>query len=503
VVLTDQQARRLAAELHEEARKEWGRLARINRYLRGRHARPYIPENADDEYRQLVNRSVSNWLPLVVESTAQGLFVDGYRGAKDPENARPWQWWQANGLDARQDPVHRAALALGYSYAGVWSPLDEENAPTIKPLSPLSTYAEYDDPDDEWPVVVLRRIHVPRKQQGGPQHGGVWEVITDEARYEIRPDEVLVEEHDLGDPPVVRFLNRLDLLGQPLGEIEPVFPVQDRINETVFGLLMAQTYAAFRQRWATGMAPPMDDDGNPLPMPIKVSVDRLIAFEDEDVKLGEFAASDLKPYVDSLEAHVRHLAAITQTPPHYLLGSLVNLSAEALAAAEAGLQRKVGQRQTTFGEAWEQTLRLAARAAGDTEAAEDTSSQVVWRDTESRSLAQSADAITKLVGIGVPLEILLTRIPGFSQTDLEEAKTLIARADPLAALQGNLDAQAAPVLDPDDVKQRSDAMGVLIRAGVTPESAARIVGLDGLEFTGAVPTSLRLPESDAADLEQA
>lgn len=69
-----------------------------------------------------------------------------------------------------------------------------------------------------------------------------------------------------------------------------------------------------------------------------------------------------------------------------------------------------------------------------------------------------------------------------------------------------------PMVDPDamgstggtdasDVKARADAMGVLIRAGVEPDEAAERVGLPGVEFTGAMPTSLRLPAKDAAGLE--
>jgi hypothetical protein len=50
------------------------------------------------------------------------------------------------------------------------------------------------------------------------------------------------------------------------------------------------------------------------------------------------------------------------------------------------------------------------------------------------------------------------------------------------------------------VKAKADALGSLIRAGVEPKAAAAQVGLD-LEFTGAVPVSLRLPSTDAAQLE--
>lgn len=51
------------------------------------------------------------------------------------------------------------------------------------------------------------------------------------------------------------------------------------------------------------------------------------------------------------------------------------------------------------------------------------------------------------------------------------------------------------------MKAKFDALGVAIRAGVAHQSAAAMLGLDGVEFTGAVPVSLRLPNNDAGSLE--
>ncbi len=60
-----------------------------------------------------------------------------------------------------------------------------------------------------------------------------------------------------------------------------------------------------------------------------------------------------------------------------------------------------------------------------------------------------------------------------------------------------------PEVEPvgDGIREQSDALGVLIRAGVAPDNAADLTGLSGVEFTGAIPTSLRVPEADAAKLE--
>lgn len=52
------------------------------------------------------------------------------------------------------------------------------------------------------------------------------------------------------------------------------------------------------------------------------------------------------------------------------------------------------------------------------------------------------------------------------------------------------------------MKDKLDALGVAIRSGVDPASAAEAVGLPGLAFTGAVPVTLRLPETDARKLEE-
>lgn len=55
--------------------------------------------------------------------------------------------------------------------------------------------------------------------------------------------------------------------------------------------------------------------------------------------------------------------------------------------------------------------------------------------------------------------------------------------------------------DADDLKRRFDALGVAIRAGVEPKDAARRLGLEGIEFTGAMPVSLRPTAADATALE--
>jgi hypothetical protein len=513
-LLTRQQANNLSQDLLSEARPEWARLRRFVRYARGRQPGPWLPDSAESEYRDIARKSASNWIDLVIRATCQGLIVDGYEAGATGDGRDVWEnAWQANKMDARQHSLHRAAGTLGYAFEFVL-PADDGGV-WMRPDAATEVWARYADPQDEWPVCALRWLN--GKSTTG---AGRWELYDGEARYllEGTPGSaslVDVLAHELPVCPVVQVRWNLDLLGTPMGEVEPVVPIQDRIVDATFTLQMVAKYGAFPQRWIAGLNPaaPLIDPatGEPMTDPntgeliypkIKAYVDHIIAAADPDTKFGQFADANLDQYVNALEAHIRHLAAITQTPPHYLLGSLVNLSAEALAAAESGLQRKIREKREVIGEAHEQALGLAALVLGVDAAALDESAQVHWQDVESRSLAQVSDALLKLSQLGVPNAVLFRMIPGWTQEDADAAAALVP-VDPFDALTDRLmaGAQSQPTTRrPEDVKVAADAMGVLIRSGVDSDSAAEQVGLD-VEFTGAVPVSLRLPENDAADLE--
>lgn len=454
MALTASQAIEAATTLEKDAGVEWARLRRFVRYARGRQKMPWLPDNAETEYRDIAKKSASNWLDLVVRAVTQGLYVDGYgdrrsaRAEGDDEPA-PTVWdlgWQANGMDARQHSLHRAIGTLGYSWLFVFMADGDDPGVWMRPEAATKVAAKYDDPADEWPRQVLRLVGKDR-----------WELYDDEARYTIigagSARKVMRTEHELGVCPAVQMRAALDLLGTPMGDVEPVIPIQDRITDATFTLQMVAKYGAFPQRWIAGMDtskpltdgdgnPVLDANGNPIFPTIKAYVDHILTAVDPDTKFGQFQAASLTQYVEALEAHIRHLAAITQTPPHYLLGSLVNLSAEALAAAEAGLQRKIRERRNVLGEGYEQALRLGALVLGDEDAANDTSSRVHWDDVESRSLAQTADALSKLHDLGVPLPILMRMIPGFTQDDVDEATKIIEDG-------GGIDALARELIERD------------------------------------------------------
>ena len=459
MALTRTQVVDAAATLLAMRDEEQPRLRKIAAYMRGRQSSVYVPRGARNEYRWLINRSKVNILPLVVTVLAQNLFVDGYRPARSDENAKAWAYWQANRMDRRQHGLHRAVAKYGLAYVvGLPGKIGDQKMPVITPKSPRRLTAFYADAvEDEWPAYAVEtKVEnvAPGKQRR------VVLLYDDQSRYRLtgstdsrilRLDDGddAVMEHGLGVCPVVRYRAGDDLDGDESvrGEIEPLCDLQDQLNMTTFNLMMAQHYGAFRQRYVSGMVA-TDENGNPK-APFEANVDKLWVAEDADTKFGEFGQTDLSGYLSSAEAQVKHIATISQTPPHNLLGQMANLSSEALNAARDGLNSKVSEVKSVLGESHEQTMRLAALADGDADGWQDTSAQVVWRDTESRSLQATVDALGKLTQmLGVPAQELWEKIPGVSQQDVARWRAAAEKGDALGQLSAIIGKQTAPAAEP-------------------------------------------------------
>lgn len=443
----------------------------VRRYWRGRQELPaVIPSTAPAEVRTMGRIARVNVCAIVIDSLSQSMFVDGFRAKQESDDVDIWGAWQSNKLDARQTGIHRAAFAYGAAYAIV---LPGDSGPVIRGKSPRLLTAVYGE-DPDWPMWALEKLG-----------GGLWRLYDDEAIYYLSEGKKGFEfndskKHGLPETPVVRYLDEDDLdAGDdveaedgdvPLlqGQVAPLMSVQDQIDLTTFGLLVAQHYAAFRQRYAIGWVAPSEKelmermlsgkDEDPEETVIAAAAARKAAamqsgasqlwtFDEnpEDMKLGEFEQTNLDGYIKSREASLRHAATLSQTPVHELIGELVNLSAEALVAAENGRERKVDERKAMLGEAHEQTLWLAGKA-GEVDVPSDA--QVVWRDTSARAFSATVDALGKLVTLlGIPPQELWERVPGATRQDIDRWKAAAAQGDAFKVLEDTLARQteiAAP-----------------------------------------------------------
>jgi hypothetical protein len=429
-------AKRLEKKLAERrVHVEW-----MGRYYEGNHPFPVAHAALGEAFARMLRHSRANWTGLIVDAVAERLHVDGFRlGGDEASDKTCWAMWQANDLDAESELVHTEALVSGESFVTVWNNPADPEMPLITPEDSCQMVAEADRGnrrelaaafkmwEDDWTRQRFATLYLPDgiHKFKSPRQGGTWT-----EREETLPNP-------LGVVPVVVFRNRPRLSGGR-SEIEDVTDIQDRVNKTLFDRSMAAEYASYRQRYSIGMEIPTDDEGRPK-APFEAAVDRLWMAEDPNVKFGEFSATDLGPYIAAVESDVRMMAAISRTPPHYLLGAMVNISGDALKAAESGLSSKAASRTRQYGESWERVMRLALAVAEDPRAKE-RDSEVIWRDVETRTEGERVDALVKMATLGVPRAALWERwgatpqeIERWQDMAFEEALTAEAVTPPRPA----------------------------------------------------------------------
>jgi hypothetical protein len=452
------------------------RLHKIAKYMRGNCDPPYTPRGASTEYRWLLKRSKDNFLPLICQAIAQNLHVDGFRPSfadadtgddtmLDTMGDPGWAAWRANRMVSRQHGIHRSVIKYGCAYAQVLpgriAVIDQNDAvvdtsmPVITPFSPRRMTALYaDDISDEWPIIAVSEYLINDRTAPGKARRVVT-VLDDTNRYILvggvgtspsklawpnENDPILggrpiVSQHGMGLCPVVRFTYEADLDSDTdcVGEIEPLMSLQDQVNFHTFNELLAEQFAAFKQRWVSGMVP-VDETGREG-SPFKPGVDRLWVAEDADTKFGEFSETNIGAIIQAREATIRHMSTLSQVPSYNLLGDLVNLSADALSAANGGMDRKAELLRGILTDSWRNVFRLCSKAQQDQDGWMDLFGTVVWRDTSTRSFAATIDGLTKAAQmLGVPAEQLWRRIPGATAEDVAMWQKVASQKDAMAAI---------------------------------------------------------------------
>lgn len=461
---------------------------RVYEYTKGRRGKPNVPDDASDEVKELANLSVKNILRLIRNSFAQSLSVVGYRTLSAEDNDPAWQIWQANKMDARQAEVHRPAVQYGVAYAVVTP--GEDRKPEIRCRSPRQLLAVYDDAVlDDWPQYALE-TWITKKDAKPHRRGVLYDerymyeldlgevpmTATGQAEVATKPitlrnvDDVIPHYGtEDGKPvcPVVRFINDRDADDMIVGEVEPHIGMQKAINCVNFDRLIVSRFGANPQRVISGWTGSKQEV-------LKASALRVWTFEDPEVKAQAFPPASVEPYNAVLDEMVQHVVMEAQISPSQV--KLVNISAEALAAAEHREQLKLATKRESFGEAWEQVLRLAVEMDGDNATVPDRGAEVLWRDTEARSFGAVVDGIVKLAQVGVPIEYLLPLVPGMTQQAIQAIKQAM-RGGTVQTLVDKL--LAGPAVAESDAPPIDDALKSADKAGGTGDAGASGTGVSG------------------------
>ena len=407
------------------------------------------------EFEAMLVNVRDNWMPLVVDAVAERTNITGFRLSEDPAaDKSASDLWQRNHLDADSKLAHATALTTGRCPIMVWAGADGKAEITVEhPSQIVIAYASGSRRQrvaalkswcDEWTGETWVNLYLPgdihKFKARGKVEGQLGGVVTlsdprfpgfnggavpiDVGNYIVTEREPKVP-NPLGVVPIMELRNRMRLRdGHCRSEIMEVISTQDQIDKTTIDMLVASEFAAFRQRWATGVDIPEDDAGNPVE-PFATAVDRLWTVPDPNARFGDFNPADLGQYVKVLENRVQSIAARTRTPPHYFLGqSGAFPSGESIKSAETGLVAKVRDRMVSFGEVWEEAVRLAFTVDGDHAKAAAMSAEVIWADPESRSESEHVDSVMKKKSLGVPTAQLWEDL-GYTPQQIERFRSML------------------------------------------------------------------------------
>ena len=460
--------------------------------------------------------TVLGWPGTVVDALEERLDFEGW-DSKELDLI-----FQTNDLDVSSSTAHLDALIFGTSFITVTSGREGEPDVVVSVVSPndmvvtrdnrtgrVIEACQYIDGEDGERAVLYREMDT------------VWLYEQSGEWYVDR-----VDDHELGRVPVAQFVNR-PRASKTNGrsEITPaVRSLTDSAMRTLVGAEVAREFYAVPQRYLMG-APEsffLDEDGNPRGA-WDAMMGKILAIErDEETgdvpTVGSFAANSMSPFFEQLRELAKQVAAEGAVPNGYMgFSSDANpSSADAIRMTENRLVKRAERRQAMFGKAWTEVARLILMVRDGRPFSaltdEELAIRPLWRDAATPTRAAAADEVVKMISAGVYTaqgDYALKRL-GLSPMDREmlrrdraaDTQGVLARleaslsqpnpaADALASSGDTMGAgESSGVEAAQELKAKADAMGVLIRSGVTPESAAQQAGLSGLSFLDARPVTL-------------
>jgi len=141
----------------------------------------------------------------------------------------------------------------------------------------------------------------------------------------------------------------------------------------------------------------------------------------EKPSIAEFTAVNLPQLVGVVELFDKLISRVSRVPIHYLQMSGDFPSGRALRTAEAPFVAKIEDRQTSYGNIWEDCMHLALRMAG---VANPGLLTTVWKAAAPLSREDAWDLALLQNTVGLPLEQILREI-GYDEEEID-AITAIA-----------------------------------------------------------------------------
>lgn len=386
-----------------------------------------------------------NHCPTVVDALVERLKVLGFRVPDNDEAARLlWRWWNLARMDAVQIETHRAAARDGEAFLlvswnadeqrpnlefhprfvstasggdgyGVW--IEYPNSDYL--LRPTRAFKQWQEYDDAGRVTLRRTVYYPERIEKQIWTGGGWTAY----------------QPDGEDWP----LPWLDRAGKPLGiplahfrnpalksDLYDMIPLQDALNKQWLDILATSDMTGFAMLAFFGFAPTTDgkEPAADLSNALQVAPGQVFGTMKPpgDAAVQKIEPSSTTPLLEVEERIVLRIAGVTDTPVSRFSVTRQIAAENTLKQQEIPLISKANERQTLYGNAWEDAMKLAVRLGatfGGVTLPELAEVSTIWKNPETRDDTQDVENAAKKKLLGVPVAQLLTEI-GYTPAEIAD-----------------------------------------------------------------------------------
>jgi len=325
-----------------------------------------------------------------------------YLPGEDVASEELREGWDANNLDSESQLLRKEKLILGRGYVSVGSNEEDPEHPLVRVESPrelavdvnhrhrrIDAAARFYTSGEGSARANNATLYLPNQTLWLERGASVWEVADR-------------DDHKLGRVPIVMFLNRRRL-GRWTGvsEMADVIPLVDAIARTLTNLQLAGETHSVPQKYVLGMSKGdfVDKDGKPIPA-WEAYFNAIWANANKDAKVGQFSASDLKNFHDTVNHYMQLISGLTGLPVRYFGQNTANPPSEGgLVADESRLIQKVEAKNAEDGDSWGWVMGLYERFRTG-EWVNGSRIKTEWYNPATPTQAQTSDAVSKLYANG-------------------------------------------------------------------------------------------------------
>jgi len=394
--------------------------------------RPTVPDKAPADVRKILETALTPNAKSLVDQFSQQVRVTSLRLDDASQNAPAWELFQRNRLGGKQVPLWKDVFKHGQAY-GIALPgegrLDKAKTAAMSLQSARRGTAFFRDDFDEFPEFYLD-VDVITNSDGTREN--LIRFIDDERVHRMSCPEDTPQkiayidsyEHKMELCPVQRF-GLLSLDGEAPGEIAPYLSLLRRIDQDTADRLVLQRFLSWMVRTASGIKKPSTPEEE-AELEFYLGEGDLLVSNEVGSQFGVLQGQPMDSHIAAKSSDIKDLSATSQVPSYRMLGLSDNIGAEAIAAADASLKRKMDEYKAVFGEQMESFMRLGGYAADNPTIAGDFTSRVQWAVTETIDVQSLSQALQQFNAEdrGIPFEMLWRWLPGWSQSDTQEAKRL-------------------------------------------------------------------------------